>query len=353
MGTASRCCGGLSYDESWALWPKAKELSRRVRARRRQRTSSARRPRLSAGQKFQRFVEDALVRAHAGTPTFRLVSAKVLVTADRLCGGNVREWQLAGVICRQPGLTAWCCIFLALMIGIRASDRPPTAEPVQTPLQQRWLRERASEAVSRTLAMIGHGVTINVVEAEPLEEDILGYYRPGEQSIAVNSNITFSETGLLDVAGHECVHAIFHQADVWPHTANRGRYRLLNEAAAYVLGAHIAGRVWSCRGFDGDALTVRLVNDYREACDPSDSTSVHWMIAASYGSDGRTWLSPDVELSLTGHFGSPAIVDEMDRICRINYDPLDAARAIAERYGRVDQGDEEKTSVSRSCLPDR
>ena len=343
----------LTYDESWALWPKAKELSCRVRARRRQRTSSARRRRLTTGQKFQRLVEDAVVRVHRATPTFRLVSAKVLIIVNFLCRGDVRNCWLAGVIRRQPGLTAWCCIFLAVTIGIRASDRQSTPEPVHKTPQQRWLQARGAEAVAKTLATIGHGIEIDLVEAKPLEEGVLGHYRHSEKAIAVNSNIVFSETELLDVAGHECVHAIFHQADVWPQSANRGRYRLLNEAAAYVLGAHIAGRVWSCRGFDGGALTIRLIAEYREACDPSLPTSVHWMIAASYGPDGRSWLTTEEELSWSGHFGSPAIVDEMDRICRINYDPLDAARAIADRFKGADPENEEGTPVANSWPPAR
>jgi hypothetical protein len=353
MGLRRGACGDLSYDESWALWPKAKELSRLVRSRRRQRTSSARRKRLTAAQRFQRLVEDVVVRVHAGTPTFRLVIAKIISIANRLCRGNVREWWFAGIIRRQPGLAAWCFVFLAVTIGIRASDRQSIPEPVHKTPQQRWLRARGAEAVAKTLATIGHGIQIHTVEAKPLGDGISAHYRSREKAIAFDSKTSFSETELLNAAGHECVHAIFHQAELWPGSAERRQYGLLNESAAYVLGAHIAGRVWSRRGFDGEALTDRLVNDYREACDPSLPTSVHWMIAASYGPDGRSWLTTEEELSWSGHFGSPATVDEMDRICRLNYDPLDAARAIAERYRRIDRGDEEKTSAARGLPPVR
>ena len=294
-----------------------------------------------------------MVWVHGATPTFRLVFAKVFVTPNRLGRGDVREWRLAGVIRRQPGLAAWCFLFLAITIGIRASDRQPVPETIQTTRHQLWLKARAAEAVVKTLATIGHGIQIHTVEAKPLEDGVEGYYRPWEKAIAVNSNIVFSETGLLDLVGHECVHAIFHQAGLWPPSAHPGQYGLLNEAAAYVLGAHIAGRVWSRRGFDGEALTDRLVNDYREACDPSLPTSVHQRIAAAYGPNGHSWIPPERELSLTGHFGSPTTADEMDRICRINYDPLDAARAIAERFKGADPENEEETPVANSWLPAR
>ena len=345
--------GGLAYHQSWAVWLQAKELSRRVRARRRQRTSSARRPRVPVWQRVQGLIEDTVARVDVGTPTFHLVSARVLAIAKRLCRGDVREWRLASSIRRQPGLAAWCFLFVAITIGIRASDRQRVPETVQATRHRVWLEARAAEAVVKTLATIGHGIEIHVVEAKPLEDGVLGHYRSWENAIAVNSNHVFSETELLDVAGHECVHAIFHQAELWPSSTHPRQYSLLNESAAYVLGAHIAGRVWSRRGFDGEVLTDRLVHEYREACNPTLPTSVHQMIASSYGPGGRSWLAPERELSLTGHFGSPTTVDEMDRICRLNYDPLDAARAIAERFKGADPENREKTPVASSRLPAR
>ena len=94
---------------------------------------------------------------------------------------------------------------------------------------------------------------------------------------------------------------------------------------------------------------ARLVNEHREACDPTRPDSVHWLIAESYQPDGRSLLSAEEELGLSGHFGSPAVVEEMDRICRLHFEPVDAARAIANRFGRKD-GDDERPLVVRADL---
>ena len=348
MSTAIRNCDGLSYEERWALWQEAKAVSRRIRARKGQRTSSARRTRASFWQRVRGLIGDVTVSAYEVMPTFRSVLSGAHGITARLFGRTGSEWRFADVIRRQPGLTAWCLVFLAIVIVVRFSDRQPAPADVTTD-QQRWLRARAAEAVSETLATIGHGIKIHRVEAKPLAEGTLGHYRWWEKAIAVNSDYTFSESGLLDVAAHECVHAVFYQAGLWPSPTHPRQYGLLKESAAYVLGAHIAGRVWSRRGFDGEALANRLVNGHREACDPTLPDSVHWRIAESYGPDGRSWLTPKEELSLSGHFGSPKIVDEMDRICRLNSEPLDAARAIAERFGRrVEGGD--RPSANRTDL---
>ena len=215
--------------------------------------------------------------------------------------------------------------------------------------QQRWLRVRAAEAVSETLAVIRHGIGIGSVEAKPLLEGVGGYYHHRGKAITLNSDYSFSQTELLDTVAHECVHAIYHQAGLWPQPDHPRQYGLLNETAAYVLGAHVAGRVWSRRGFNGEVLTARLVNEHREACDPTLSHSVHWLIAESYGPDGRSLLTTEKELGFSGHFGSPAVVDEMDRICRLHFEPVDAARAIAERFGRKVE-DEDPSSAIRADL---
>jgi len=169
-----------------------------------------------------------------------------------------------------------------------------------------------------------------------LEPNVAACYWNGYRRIDISSEICFSNDELLSTVSHECVHAIFDQAQLRTCAPDLGiMYRqLIEETAAYVLGAHIAGHVRSRMGGNGRALTEKLVREYRSSCDPMDPESMHQKIAARYGTDEE--YAPDVELSISIHFGSPGLIDEIDAMCRKNPEPVEAARAIAATYLRPD-----------------
>jgi len=233
---------------------------------------------------------------------------------------------------RHPGVAAWCFIWVLLLPQLQVWQGLP--EPPQPPPTEHeaWLEQRTEEAVHQVLRVIGHGVTIREIGVRPLEPKVAACYWNGYQRIDISSEICFSKDELLDTMGHECVHAIFDQARLRACAPNRSfLYRkLIEETAAYVLGAHIAGRARSREGGDGRALTEKLLRHYRSLCDPMDPKNMLQKVAASHGTDEE--CPADVEMSISFHFGSPKLVDEIDAMCRKHPDPLEAARAIAETY---------------------
>ena len=184
----------------------------------------------------------------------------------------------------------------------------------------------------QVLRVIGHGVTIREIGVRSLEPKVAACYWNGHRRIDISSEICFSKDELLGTVTHECVHAVFDQARLRHYRPSLGwaYCKLIEETAAYVVGAHIAGAVRTREGGDGRSLTEKLVADYRRSCDPTDPESMHQKVAASHGTDDE--CPPDVELSISYHFGSPELVDEIDAVCRKNPDPWDAAREIAATY---------------------
>ena len=107
---------------------------------------------------------------------------------------------------------------------------------------------------------------------------------------------------------------------------------VVEEVAAEVLGAHIAGRVMTLRGGDGEALTARLVREFRDACDMSVPGNLRrriWFYATRHDFEKR---APDLLYSIATHHGPVEMVDEMDEICREHRDPWEAAHVIADRF---------------------
>lgn len=233
---------------------------------------------------------------------------------------------------RQPGIAAWCLLWVLLLPQLRVWRGPPEPMPPRPSEQEAWLRDRAEDAVHRVLRAIGHNVTIDEVNVRSLEPMVTARYRSRDRRIEISSDQLFSKDELLETMGHECVHAIFDQSGL-NYGGSRGTraFRLLiNETSAYVLGAHIAGIVRTREGGNGRALTEKLVRAYRASCDPTNPDSMHQFIAASHGTDRE--LDPDRELQISFHFGSPELVDQIDVICREHPDPWDAAFTIAKTY---------------------
>jgi hypothetical protein len=130
------------------------------------------------------------------------------------------------------------------------------------------------------------------------------------------------------------VHALFDQAGLrgYPDGYDGWTCYLIEESAAYVIGAHIAGHVRAGRGGDGASLTDDLLRRYRRACDPSDRDSIHQFIWRRMAKFGEEAIDPEDELSISVHFPSASLVDEVEAICRSSHDPHAAASAIAGRF---------------------
>ena len=233
---------------------------------------------------------------------------------------------------RHPGIAAWCLLWVLLLPQLRVWRGLPAPNQPSPTEQAAWLRDRTEDAVHKVLRVIEHGVTIREIGVRRLEPRVLACYWNGYHQIDISSEICFSKDELLSTVSHECVHAIFDQAHLergcprakWPAR------QLIEETTAYVLGAHIAGIVRTREGGNGRALTEKLLSEYRSSCDPMDPESMHQKVAAKHGTDDE--YPPDLEMSISIHFGSPELVDRIDAICRANPDPWEAARAVAEIY---------------------
>jgi hypothetical protein len=133
---------------------------------------------------------------------------------------------------------------------------------------------------------------------------------------------------------HEVVHAMFDQGRLrlYERAPDPSSFVLSEEVAADVLGAHISGLVRARAGEDGVALTGRLVREHRDRSDPRMPRSFYQTFDRARASFGLNAVDPRFEYSVFLHYGSPERVDEMDRICRENPDPWEAAREISRRY---------------------
>ncbi len=256
-----------------------------------------------------------------------------------LVPGRLKRSKGARLVRRYPGLSAWLLMFAAVGLAIGGpSFTTPRLE--DEPLRyQRWLERRGTSAVQATLARIGSHVDIDAVRARPREPWIGGVYFLRENAIEFNSEMEYDETRLLKIAAHECVHAIINQHSFQPYSATHGDYySLVNETAAYVLGAHIAGDVWRRRGHDGHALTGTLIFLHRDTCDPAIPDSLYNRFLAP-GRPQSGDFAREFWHGMLIHFAPVELVDAVDEICCRHTDPTDAARAICERFMRPDPPD--------------
>ena len=260
-------------------------------------------------------------------------------TARKPRPGN--EWALAKFARRSPGVAAWCLVALVVGTQLSSKELPSLWKPSPAESRQAWVLEKAKRDVRDVLDVIGHGIEIRGIEAAAMGPRVLGKYLVRSKTVEIAEGTPFSKVGSLDLAAHECVHALFHQADLISYPAsNWAHFVLVGETAAYVLGAHIVGRVWTRRGRDGEALTERLVQEHRDACDISLPDSVYGQIMAAQAELGEHAVSADEEWSISVHFGAPELVDEIDQICRSTPDAWAAAHVISERYLQWSEEDE-------------
>lgn len=258
----------------------------------------------------------------------------------------VRRVDESWAVCmarRRPGITAWCLLFALVLVPLRVWEGLPEARDDIRTEREKWLQERTEGTVDQVLRVIGNGVVINEVEARSLDSYIAATYTYRTRKITVTLDHTFSRDELLHTVAHECVHAIFHRANLlgYHSSAHVEYYRLVEETTADVLGAHIAGRVRSRQGGDGRALTEKLLSEHRDACDLSSPASVYRRIWDLQAAEGQYAVSPEHELSVSIHFGSMELVDGIERICRSTPDPWTAAHRVAEEYLRTDEETQE------------
>jgi hypothetical protein len=232
-------------------------------------------------------------------------------------------------------------IGLAVFAGcwIRLVGAPPSADSQEyEPPQDVRLAARAAMDVADILDVIGHGVTIKEIEAPYVREGWAASYKLSDWKIRVDSSLYFTDDQLLAVMGHECVHALYHQLGLLDElTEEKFRHQyVIEETAASVLGAHVAGKVRSRRGGDGPALIERWLREEKAACNDyagSRKLDSSRPFAAYLRHDGP-WVTKAFRTA--GFFGAEELIDEMDEICRENPDPVAAARIIAERFYNVD-----------------
>lgn len=188
------------------------------------------------------------------------------------------------------------------------------------------LRRSARGAVRSVLSEIGNGLTVRSVEVMKLDDS--AYYHTREDKVIFSSRVAWNEDTLLGAAGHEATHVLW--ARLRPRKElDVGYENLINEMTAYVLGAHLAGRVRTREGGNGDALRARLIDDYRLACDDSHPKSARNLAAGKWVFMRGDLADPD----FYQHWGSVQMVDEIDAICsRHPRNAVTAAQAIADRY---------------------
>ncbi|PWB73269.1 MAG: hypothetical protein C3F15_10030 [Holophagae bacterium] len=253
-----------------------------------------------------------------------------MVVAVRRCASRV-----ARAVLRSPGLAAWGVTGAGLAAFIVAGWVPRLWEVDVDAIALDQLLYRVRSAVDDARRVLGYDVMLAAAEIERLDHPTsIARYDGAERRVVFNADCEFSGDELLDTAGHECVHALFDQASL---RLQSGEYDfwtcvLVEETAAYVIGADVAGRVRAGRGGDGAALRDALLQRYRRACDASDRDSIHqfiWRRMAKFGEDA---IDPERELGISIHFPSASLVDEVAAICSSSHDPHAAASAIAGRF---------------------
>lgn len=210
----------------------------------------------------------------------------------------------------------------------------------------RWEIRHRQETVARALradvddvlSEIGGRISIDKVRVAPLVNAVACY--SSFRIVTFNSNVRWSPQLSLPVAGHECVHAIFDQSGLRSWTGDPAS-SMVEEMAAEVLGATLAGRVLTRRGGDGAALTRNVIAMFRSQCSNED-----------WDATGRhlQWLARDADPAMRAssiiHFGSKWMVDEMESLAKIS-DAEAAAAAIAARFRLGRPGG---PCLARGCL---
>ena len=271
--------------------------------------------------------------------------ASIRTSSARLRGGGagpVRRWLTPEVseseraawraVVRRPGIAAWALLFAVLGLSLGSSGVRHLAESFQRPAV---FEARVRSNMDAVLGAVGPPVRIDRLEVTDLPRYVAAQYGYGRARIGVSRTLDrYSDDDLLHVMSHEVVHAMFDQGRLrlYERAPDPSSFVLSEEVAADVLGAHISGLVRARAGEDGVALTDRLVREHRERSDPRMPRSFYQTFGRARASFGPNAVDPRFEYGIFLHYGSPERVDEVDRICRENPDPWDAAREISRRY---------------------
>jgi len=261
------------------------------------------------------------------------VKRRRLAARARRLWRRIDEGSFATYIRQQSGFLAWILVFCLVGAQIQVEDALRDEIRFSPTVQDRMVEKMARRAVARSLDVVGHGVRVSGVRVWPTQPHSAAQYCLGEDRIEFSPGLLFTADQMLHTSAHETVHAIFDQANLNPYSSDPAwESRLLfEEVTAYVLGGHIAGTVQALQGGDGQALTRRLVAEYRSRCTWSDSglRRLVWRYATRLGADK---IDPEAAYSIAIHYGPPEMVDAIDQICRENPDPWEAAHVVAERY---------------------
>jgi hypothetical protein len=242
-----------------------------------------------------------------------------------------------------------------LFVGVVAGLNSQALVRIQDRLANRF-EGRALRTVDSVLEVVGPEVVIDSVEFEKRRTGIAATYYWKTRTITISPLVKrYDEDDLLALVCHEVVHAMFDQKD-WPSyygLPGWETYLLAEETAADVLGAHIAGHVRARGGGDGRGLTDRLVSFSRLLADTESPLGLYQTIARTRADLGDNAIDPDLEYEAFVHISSTEMVNDMDRICRENPEPWQAARIIAEKYLQPDREEEKKRRVVSEWLPRR
>jgi hypothetical protein len=264
-------------------------------------------------------------------PTFR----KLAELLARLLPPSIRGSKAAEVARRNPGLTAWLILFTAVGLTVVAPDSG-TPHPGRNPERyQAYLQARGQDAVRACIAEIGfQHAMVPAVRAGIDDRWIAGTYTPKRSTISFNARHVFGDAELLAVAAHESVHALFDQHSLRPYGGPHADFNILvEETAADVLGAHIAGDAWSRMGHDGQAFTDWLIDQHRKDCDPNRSGSIAHHYFNVRARDHSSFGGMSFRAALV-HYGPLELVDAVARICEQERLARDAADAISKRFIR-------------------
>ena len=137
---------------------------------------------------------------------------------------------------------------------------------------------------------------------------------------------------LLEVAAHECVHAMFDRL-VPPFKTSDVPRRTVEEVTANVLGCRLAGQVLAQRGRDADDYVAARMARLRKSS-----------LARGWRADGvhlvelfptAAGLDEEDRFTLTVYRPPLAVTEEVARICSEEPDPWNVLRRVIARYDMV------------------
>lgn len=230
---------------------------------------------------------------------------------------------------RNRVLVTILAVIVVLLVALPAS-RVRKLERAEQARLEAQLPDTARAAVDDVLEQVGHGVEVTTIAFEHSEYAV-AWYIDNAKSITFNKSLEWSEPFLTIVAGHECVHALFFQARLSGYNTSL-EHKIVEETAAEVLGAHLAGRVFTSTGGNGERVTELLVERFRRLCAKNSPDSARRLYLTYLSREGMEAFHPvDVRL-IQSHYGNERLVDEINEICVQFEDPFAAVQEISRKY---------------------